>query len=363
MRVPPWIAEELRTREASAVDEEISQTSHRGTRKERNDQLSACSFVPSGGRTRSVEDRRGDPPGKSITTPAPPFCPRTDTLVPTAPRDVSSTVGCSPSFPGVDAVGIEALGKSGPDLGAGALVASAPKSGIALPMEGMENDGRKRERGERVEGLEMDAVSTLVWENEGGEDRERDTLDVQAGGGGDGDTEEDVGACENAEDIEGDELDILEARLRGWMMERERFEHARKEFESRKQDKLKQESRQQEPPSSDSSLSAASLDVSSSHPMVHLDRHTSNRLEGSEDHNTEGHNPSDRTQRRNRRQEERMEELHDVMREYEMWQKKTMPLIQAVYERVRRKKLQLSEGKETTIGKVSGERGFVQAKT
>jgi len=58
-----------------------------------------------------------------------------------------------------------------------------------------------------------------------------------------------------------------------------------------------------------------------------------------------------------------MEELRDVMREYEMWQKKTIPLIQAVYERVRRKKLQLSEGKETTIGKVSGERGFVQAKT
>ena len=267
--------------------------------------------------------------------------------------------------------------------GAGAGTGGSDNTGTrrAPPRRGEEEErageslgvGKRRVGGRGGEGKEGDTLRLARVTEEGGrgggggegdegkgKHREKKNDDHDADDDGDGEQQKEEEGREEEEggEEEGEEEDvgILEARLRGWMMERERFEQARVEVEGleaiqeEEQQQQQQQQQQQEASaeSSSSSSSSSSPSLAFSILLNGMPPRTNPNTDSNSSNSMSSNSSTTVRRQRTRRQEERLVELRGVLREYEEWQERTLPLIRAVHRKVGQLKLRVSGGRKTT---------------
>jgi len=135
------------------------------------------------------------------------------------------------------------------------------------------------------------------------------------------------------------------------MMERERFEQARVEAEGLEaiQEGEEQQQQQQQQASAESS-SSSSPSLTFSDLLGGMSPRTTTNPNTSSSSSSSSNSSSTTARRRGtRQQEERLVELRGVLREYELWQERTLPLIRAVHRKVGQLKLRVSGGRVTTM--------------
>ncbi|KAM3573102.1 hypothetical protein VYU27_004913 [Nannochloropsis oceanica] len=148
------------------------------------------------------------------------------------------------------------------------------------------------------------------------------------------------GVVEEKEEEE--DLGILEARLRGWMMERERFEQARVEVEELEAIQQQRRHHPGQQKKEQASTESSSLSLSTSQASSALSQATPSSPNRSSSSSTSVGSL------RRRQQEERLQELREVLREYEEWQERTLPLIRGVHRKIGQLKLRVSGARLTT---------------